>query len=93
MKEEKAIYGISAEGKPMNTQRELLLDYLKQHPGRAVSQNDVREMWGFTRLSAIVKDVEYKMGVYLKREKRASRTRWGVVTYPTFYWYEERTND
>lgn len=85
----KAIYGKTTDGKPLNTQWEFLLDWLRRKPGRTITSREAFEKFGFTRLSARVFEIEEYTGIILKREDIAVKTRYGTKVWVTKYWYEE----
>jgi len=53
----KKVYGYSADGTPLFTQRDVARDYLLS-TRKGLSQNKCIELWGFTRLSAIIYDIK-----------------------------------
>lgn len=83
------VYGKSAEGEKLTTQWEFVLDWLKRKPGRAITSKEAIDKWGFTRLSAIVKQIEYHTHIVLKREDVQVKTRYGSRVWVTRYWYAE----
>lgn len=83
-------YGTTEDGRILKTQRECILYYLQSKPGRRISQWAAIKEFGFTRLSAIVYDIEKYNGVVLKRERKEVPTRYGATTTITEYWYEEK---
>lgn len=82
-------YGTTEDGRILKSQRECILYYLQSKPGRRISQWQAIKEFGFTRLSAIVWDIEDRNGIVLKREKKEVTTRYGAKTWVTEYWYEE----
>lgn len=84
-----AIYGHKADGTPLKTQRETILYYLQSNPGVEISQWGAIKEFGFTRLAAIVKDIEDIDGIRLKRRDVQVETRYGGKTTITKYWYEQ----
>lgn len=84
-----AHYGTRADGTPLKTQWETILYYLQTTRKRISSWEAIKE-FGFTRLAAIVKEVEYHTGIVLKRESVIAKTRYGGITNITEYWYENQ---
>lgn len=83
-----ANYGFRADGSEMRTQSEVILYYLQTNPGKGLTQWEATRDFGFTRLAAIVKDIENKTGIRLQRTQVRVKTRYGGTTYVTRYWYE-----
>ena len=82
------VYGIAPDGKKITSQREVVLNYLKAKPGRRITSLLAIQGWGFTRLSAIVKQIEKRDGIRLQREEIQVKTRFGGVVTVMAYWYE-----
>ena len=80
-------YGTRADGSILTTQWETILYYLQTTRKRITSWEAIKE-FGFTRLAAIVKEIEYHTGIVLKRESIPFTTRFGASTNITEYWYE-----
>lgn len=83
----KANYGHTADGTPLETQWETILYYL-QTTRKRLTQWQATQEFGFTRLAAIVKEIEYHKGIILKRRSIEVVTRYGGTTHITEYWYE-----
>lgn len=80
-------YGHRADGTPLENQYETIL-YFLQTTGQRITQGKATDEFGFTRLSAIVKEIEYRKGIVLKRRTIKVGTRYGGTTHVTEYWYE-----
>lgn len=80
-----ATYGFRADGSELKTQWETILYHLQTTGERITSWKAIRD-FGFTRLSGIVKQIEYKTGIVLKRRDIRVSTRYGGFTYVTEYW-------
>lgn len=85
----KAKYGFTKDGQPLNTQRDVVLAYLKEEPGRTITAWQAIKEFGFTRLSGIVKQLDKKCGIVLHRRDIEVETRYGTKVWVTEYWYEE----
>lgn len=83
-----ATYGFKADGAELKTQWETILYYLQSEPGRRISAWQAIKDFGFTRLSGIVKRIEYRTGIVLKRRDVKITTRYGGTVYVTEYWYD-----
>lgn len=83
-----ANYGYRADGSELRSQWETILYYL-QSTGRTITSWDAIKEFGFTRLSAIVKQIEKNTGIMLKRQDICVETRYGGHTWVTEYWLEE----
>lgn len=83
-----ANYGFRADGSEMKTQWEVVLYHLQSNPGHGITQWQASRDFGFTRLAAIVKDIEKKTGIRLKRKQVQVNTRYGGKTWVMRYWYE-----
>lgn len=79
-------YGFRADGSELKTQWETILYYLKTE-GKAITQWQAIKDFGFTRLSGIVKIIEYRTGIRLERRSIQVSTRYGGKTNVTEYWY------
>lgn len=83
-----ANYGYRADGTELKTQWETILYYLQSNPGKTISSWQAIKEFGFTRLSGIVKVIEYRKHIVLKRRDVMVNTRYGGKTRVTEYWYE-----
>lgn len=83
-----AKYGFRADGSELKTQWETILYFLQSNPGAKISSWMAIKDFGFTRLSGIVKQIEYRTGIVLKRQDVRVKTRYGAIVYVTEYWYE-----
>lgn len=83
------LYGYKADGTELKTQWETILYYLQTNPGKRIRAWEAIRNFGFTRLSGIVKKIEYATGIVLKREDVKVQTRYGGTTWVTEYWYED----
>ena len=81
-----ALYGYRADGTPLKSQWETILYYLKTTGEHITSWQAIKD-FGFTRLAAIVKDIEYFRGIRLERKDITVETRYGGHTNVTEYWY------
>lgn len=81
-------YGTKADGTPLKTQWETILYYLKTQKN-SITQREAIKEFGYTRLSAIVKLIEYRTNIVLERKKRVVTTRYGGTTWVTEYWLGE----
>jgi hypothetical protein len=88
-----AIYGHRADGSELKTQWETILYYLQTNPGTTIRAWQAIKEFGFTRLSGIVKLIEYRTGIVLKRQDVKVTTRYGGTTWITEYWYDENGQD
>lgn len=79
-------YGFRADGTELKTQRETILYYLQTTGDKITSWKAIKE-FGFTRLSAIVKDIEDIEHIRLKRQMVKVPTRYGGTTNVAEYWY------
>lgn len=84
-----ALYGYTADGTALKTQWEMILYHLQSNPGMPIRAWEAIKEFGFTRLSGIVKQIEYRTGIVLKRRDVKVRTRYGGTVWVTEYWYEE----
>lgn len=82
-------YGMTADGRVLKTQWETILYYLQSNKGASISSWEAIKEFGFTRLSGIVKEIEYHTGIRLARRDERVKTRFGATVYFTRYWYEE----
>ena len=82
-----ALYGYRADGSELKTQWETILYHLQSTGAKITSWQAIKE-FGFTRLSGIVKQIEYRTGIVLKRRDVQITTRYGGKTNITEYWYE-----
>lgn len=80
-------YGFRADGSELKTQWETILYYLQTERGAKISSWQAIKEFGFTRLSGIVKQIEYRTGIVLKRQSVKVTTRYGATTNITEYWY------
>ena len=83
-----ALYGYMADGTPLKSQWQTILYHLQTTRETITSWQAIKE-FGFTRLSGIVKQIEYRTGVELKRRDVKVTTRYGGTVYITEYWYAE----
>ena len=81
-----ATYGFRADGSELKTQWETILYYLQSTPGAKITSWEAIKDFGFTRLSGIVKQIEYRTGIVLKRRDVKITTRYGATCYVTEYW-------
>ena len=81
-------YGTKADGTPLETQWETILYYLKTQKNSITQWEAIKE-FGFTRLSAIVKQIEYRTNIVLERKNKTVTTRYGGTTWVTEYWLGE----
>ena len=84
-----ANYGKRADGSELKTQWETILYFLQTNPGRTITSWKAIKEFGFTRLSAIVKQIEYNAGIILARHDIIVTNRYGGKTRVTEYWYEK----
>lgn len=84
-----ASYGFRADGSELKTQWETILYYLQSEKGATITSWQAIKEFGFTRLSGIVKLIEYRTGIVLKRRGIKVTTRYGGTTRVTEYWYAE----
>lgn len=75
-------------GKPFKAQWEVIYEYLREKPGRTITQGEATQDFGFTRLAAIIKDIEYRVGVTPARRKIVVPTRYGGKVEVSQYWIE-----
>jgi hypothetical protein len=83
----KAKYGYRKDGTPLNSQWATILYILQENPGMSITSWQAIKEFGFTRLSGIVKQIEYRAGIRLARKDVKHITRYGAVVYHTEYWY------
>ena len=82
-------YGTNpSTGKPFRAQWEVIYEYLREKPGRTITQGEATQDFGFTRLAAIIKDIEYRVGVTAARRKIVVPTRYGGKVEVSQYWIE-----
>jgi len=84
-----ANYGFRADGSVLKTQWETILYFLQTNKGETISSWRAIKEFGFTRLSGIVKTIEYRTGIVLRRKDVRVETRYGGITYVTEYWYAD----
>lgn len=84
-----ALYGYKADGTALKTQWETILYHLQTNPGTPIRAWEAIKDFGFTRLSGIVKVIEYRTGIVLKRRDVKVTTRYGGTTWVTEYWYDD----
>lgn len=84
-----AHYGYKADGTALKSQWQTILYHLQTNPGKPIRAWEAIKDFGFTRLSGIVKQIEYRTGIVLKRRDVKVKTRYGGTTYVTEYWYED----
>lgn len=87
-----ALYGYTADGLPLKTQWQMMLYHL-QSTGEHITSWQAIKDFGFTRLAAIVKDIEYHTGIRLDRRDVSVETRYGGTTTITEYWYPKRIEE
>lgn len=85
MSKNRPTYGYGHDGKPLETQADVIRDWLLVHPGKGISQKDCTDMFGFTRLSAIIYILKNDYGMPIKAEDRDCPTRYNTTSRPTFY--------
>lgn len=83
-----ALYGYKKDGTPLKTQWQTILYHLQETGEKITSWHAIKD-FGFTRLSGIVKQIEYRTGIVLKRRDFPVRTKYGATVYVTEYWYGE----
>lgn len=88
-----ANYGFRADGSELKTQWETILYYLQEKPGTKISSWQAIRDFGFTRLSGIVKIIEYRTKIVLKRRSVKVTTRYGGTARVTEYWFEDEKQD
>lgn len=81
-------YGMTADGKVLKSQWETILYYLQSNEGASITSWEAIKEFGFTRLSGIVKQIEYRTGIRLERRDEKHTTRFGATCYFTRYWYK-----
>lgn len=89
-------YGYDSNGRPLRTQKEVVRNYFLNNTGKAnaMSHEDCKTRFGFTRLSAIVFDIQNQDGIAVSRERRTVPTRYeGITAEPTYYWVEQVVAD
>lgn len=84
-----ANYGFRADGSELKTQWETILYFLQSNKGATITSWQAIRDFGFTRLSGIVKQIEYRTNIVLKRRDIQVSTRYGGTVYVTEYWYED----
>lgn len=90
MKQKRNKYGINPEtGERFKAQWEVILFYLREEAGRTITSMEAITEFGFTRLSGIVKQIEYRKGIVLSRCRINVPTRYGGVVSVSKYWYEK----
>lgn len=90
MKERRNKYGINPEtGERFKAQWEVILFYLREKKGRSITSMEAITEFGFTRLSGIVKQIEYRANIVLSREAIVVPTRYGGAVRVARYWYEK----
>ena len=82
-----AHYGFRTDGTELKTQWETILYYLQTSPGRTITSWQAIRDFGFTRLAAVVKEIEKRTGIRLDRCDEQVETRYGATTWITKYWY------
>lgn len=83
-----AHYGFTPEGKEIKSQWICILTHLQTTGERITSWQAIKD-FGFTRLAAIVKEIEKRTGICLERQNIEVKTRYGGTTWITEYWYED----
>lgn len=89
----KAKYGYRKDGSALNTQWETILYYLQTEKKKdgmraSITSWQAIQEFGFTRLSGIVKSIEYRAGVRLARRMLKGKNRYGGSVRFAEYWYE-----
>lgn len=82
-----AHYGFRADGTELKSQWETILYYLQAEPEARITSWEAIRDFGFTRLAAIVKEIEKRTGIRLDRCDIQIETRYGATTWITEYWY------
>lgn len=82
-------YGTTPDGRVLTTQRAVILEYLQSQPGRRITQWEAIKEFGFTRLSAIIFQIEDIYRIEVKRERKEVTTRYGAKTWVTAYWIDK----
>lgn len=75
----KRVYGYTDDGKPLFTQREVVRNYL--FSGKSISQLQAWEMWGFSRLSAIIFDIRRDLDLEHSEYRIVAKDCSGVNRY------------
>ena len=86
-----ALYGYRADGTALKTQWETILYHLQSNPGMTIRAWEAIKEFGFTRLSGIVKLIEYRTGIRLKRRDVKVKTRYGGTVWVTEYWFGDES--
>lgn len=82
----KANYGYAANGSSLRTQSEVIKNWMLTHLGRAISQKECTDMFGFTRLSALIYILKNEYHLPIRSERRDCPNRFGGISTPMFYW-------
>lgn len=82
-------YGYDSEGRPMNCQCDVVKNWLLTNAGAKISQKTCTDMFGFTRLAAIIFTLKNDYGMPIKSEELACITRYDTSSKPMFYWIEK----
>lgn len=82
-----ARYGFRADGTELKSQWETILYFLQSTPNSSITSWQAIREFGFTRLAAVVKEIEKRTGIRLDRRDVQVETRYGATTYITEYWY------
>ena len=77
------VYGYTADGTPLMTQRDVVRYHLSQ--GNSISQAQAWANWGFSRLSAIIYDIKEDLrlensGSTIVTIPRSGLNRYGIQT-------------
>jgi len=83
------LYGYKADGTPLKSQWQTILYHLQSNPGTTITSWQAIKEFGFTRLSAVVFDIEKHTGIALRRRDVKIQTRYGGTCWVTEYWYQQ----
>jgi len=79
-------YGTNPDtGKPFRAQWEVILHYLREKPGRTITQGSAWIEFGFSRLSALVYTIRKRTGIDLHRRRIEVPTRYNGRVSVTQY--------
>ena len=88
-----ALYGYRADGTELKTQWETILYHLQTNPGMTITSWQAIKEFGFTRLSGIVKTIEYRTNIVLRRRDVKVTTRYGGTVWITEYWFSDENGN
>ena len=88
-----ALYGYRADGTALKTQWETILYHLQTNPGMTITSWQAIKEFGFTRLSGIVKTIEYRTNIVLRRRDIKVTTRYGGTVWVTEYWFKDENGN